>query len=408
MDCIGCHSNPKVVTSKRVFMDNSPPLSDILKGNATLDYPPLSLWPLKSLFYSVTQGFTNSEHYEDSSLFCTDCHKWDPHNGTQGLPTYQNSCWGCHQTWTSLENFESTMHGQAGLVRQLFDQQSAGKLQATVVLPGGHETGLLFASDKKTKVTRDQRIAECSVCHSYISRYPNQFPEGGTPPRPINEVGCPACHDSHMQAPKSDDRPYASNTVQITAMNGSSVLQTSPPFNGRQVSYLNFKPYEVNATGAQDWVNGTWTRGSAIEHPARAVVSGTGKVSDGTGISDLFTLSSGTLKNVQPGNVLFVNGTATANAQLPDDAATDLVGKTVTVQATFKNAGIAIASVSADKKSANLVEQHRFRGRNPPGHQFNRPGGQGNRDLHESQWKNGKSSRLYPPFKRYCHVLHDK
>ncbi len=375
MDCIHCHSNPKVVTSKRVFMDNSPPLSDILSGNATLDYLPPSLpssLAKKGGFYGVAAGFTNSGHYTQKELpfACTNCHTTDPHDGLNGLPTYRSSCWTCHDSHES--GFQYTMHGNDGNTPgltssqplQTFDQRSAGRLQATVVLPGGHETGLLYASNKKTKVTRDQRIAECSVCHSYVSRYPNQFPDGESPPQPTNEVGCPACHDSHFNSVAIPERPAASNTVTITAMNGSSVLQTSPPYNGRQVGYQNFKPYKVNATGAQDWVNGTWTRGSLYERPTREIVSGTGTIGNATGTStsDLLTItkvSSGTLSDVQPASntlhtyTLFVSGTATsAPVTLPQTAASG-ADQTVTVTATFNKAGISIASVSGN--SVTLV-----------------------------------------------------
>lgn len=404
--CISCHSNPKVVTAPSVFMDNSPLLSDILLGNATLDYFPLSAslsWAnLKGYFYPAATAFTNSGHYTQTEIpfDCTNCHEMDPHDGLNGLPTYLTSCYTCHGPSDKYfpNNFDETAHGNVGRVPglassqpgQFFDQMSAGKLQATVVLPSGHETGLLFEADKKTKVTRDMRIAECSVCHNYLSRVlgfwpnygktqvsiPSMFPDGEIPPYPQNMVGCPACHDSHFNSPATADHPTATNTVQITAASGSdslpasgptgvtpsvSVYQTTP-YPGRSASYQNFKPYKQNSTGAQDVIAGTWTRGSEIERPMRAIVTGTGTVGNATSstTSDLISnikVTSGTLSDVQPANInhtytLFVSATASGSATLPSNAAAGAVQ--VPVTATFNNYGISIASVSGN--SVTLVD----------------------------------------------------
>ncbi len=398
--CISCHSTPSITEktppNQSVFMDNSPPLLDITNRNATLDYFPLSAanWPNlnldKGYFYPTAIAFTNSAHYVSGSLTCQDCHGTDPHDGLNGLPTYLTSCYLCHGPTDRYfpNNFDTTAHGNVGLVPglassqpgQFFDQMSAGKLQATVVLPSGHETGLLFQADKKTKVTRNQRIAECAVCHSYVNRYPNQFPDGESPPQPQNMVGCTACHDSHIQASAPADTPTATNTVQITAASGSDSLPapgaftgvtpsvsvySTTPHPGRSSIYLNFKPYRQNATLAQDWTTNpaaTWTRGSEIERPMRAIVTGTGTVGNATSstISDLISdikVTSGTLSDVQPANInhtytLFVSTTASGSATLPSTAAAGAVS--VPVTATFNNWGITIASVSGN--SVTLVD----------------------------------------------------
>ncbi|MFZ0927693.1 MAG: hypothetical protein WAN11_03785 [Syntrophobacteraceae bacterium] len=430
-NCIKCHTNPKTITSPSVFMDNSPSLSDIKGNNYTTDYFPPSAettWPNKGSFYPTAFAFENSGHGTQTDIVpfnCTNCHGpcspvttacpstniADPHDGLNGLPTYLNSCSNCHGPTDPFfpNNFPSTAHGNVGLVPGLkssqpgpfFDQESAGKLQAQTVLSSGHESGLLFEADMKTKVSRNMRIAECSVCHNYLSRVegfwpnygktqvsiPSMFPDGELPTYPQNMVGCTACHDSHFNSPAIDERPTASNTVTISAAHGSASLQPPPspptapsgvvgsatvlqttPTTGRSASYQNFKPYKQNSTGAQDWLAGTWTRGSEYESSTRVIVAGTGTMGSATGsstsdlISDI-TVTSGSLSDVQPGNIghtytLFVSGTASGSATLPSTAAAGAVG--VPVTATFNNYGLSIGSVS--ENSVTLVDSSTNKG----------------------------------------------
>jgi hypothetical protein len=368
--CYSCHSNPKTITSQPVFMDNSPSASDILAKNATADYFPPILAPQTNPFYSVVQGFLQSEHYLLSEIpnspnsGCTWCHQGDPHDGLNGLPTWQNSCWGCHQnsptdlaTGNSIFlNFESSPHA-GNVLYPYFDQPGTGNGQAVTAINGGHDSGLLFQSNGKP-VTMTERIAECSVCHSYLSRYPNMFPDGETPAAYAHEVGCGGCHDSHIQG----DVATPTNTVTVentgtTPAVTTSVVNTSwppeaNPDRTESVTYLNFKPYRVNlATGAQDWVDPApiagWSRGSLYERPNRAIVSGSGGTFSNSAsgyLSDVFTPVSGSLSGVQPGNKLYITGSVQKTVTLPNDFSG---GGMVSVTANFYNAAFTVLSVNS-------------------------------------------------------------
>ncbi|MGA3116843.1 MAG: hypothetical protein ABSF90_20675 [Syntrophobacteraceae bacterium] len=371
-NCYPCHSNPKTITAPSVFLDNSPgsfwlngvSSSDITTKNATADYLPPILAPQTTPFYSVVQGFLNSEHYLSESVQCTSCHQGDPHDGLNGLPTWQNSCWGCHQaspvdlaTGKSIfANFESSPHA-ANVLYPYFDQPGTGTGQAVTAINGGHDSGLLFQSNGKP-VTMSERIAECSVCHSYLSRYPNKFPDGETPAAYPHEVGCGGCHDSHIQG----DVATPTNTVTVentgTTVTSSVLNTTWPPGANpdrtESVTYQNFKPFRVNlATGAQDWVDPApiagWDRGSLYERPNRAIVSGgaTGTFSNSASgyHSDVFTPGSGSLSGVQPGNKLYITGSVQKTVTLPNDFSGS---GTVSVTANFSNAAFTVLSVNSN------------------------------------------------------------
>lgn len=141
------------------------------------------------------------------------------------------------------------------------------------------------------------------------------------------------------------------STVQVTSIytssSGSITPLTVEPAEGREMAYLNLKPYKQDVTGAQNRKNGTWTRGSSFTRPNLITVQGTGTVSDGTGTSDKFTYTGGGfLTKVKPHYTLFITGVAEAIAALPADA---LTPGDVMVRATLDRAGFGIANVVDDQ-----------------------------------------------------------
>ena len=402
-----CHGGAKVfpANGQTVYYDNSPGISALLKtfqltdistGNATADYLPPIFWPQTAKvgpFYSVVNGFNNSEHFISGTLTgCENCHSTESvaHSGASGLPTWNSgpsdTCWGCHSSWSQLSSFSTSPHA-GNVLAPYFDQPSASITQQAVTsIHDGYDGGLLFQGNGKP-VTMADRIAECSVCHDYLARYPNMFPGGGSTTY-AHEVGCGGCHDSHIQASTSfvanSTNPFytegktvslsAWNTVTIESITGSTVLTTMPaagrstvvtPQGTEPLSYLNLKAFRVNAaTGAQDWVTAapaaTWARGSFFERPNNAIVwgaAGTFANSQTSGyLSDVFTVGSGatgSLSNVQRGNKLYITGTETKSVTLPSD----YTGSgTVTVTANFSNAAFTVLSVNPAGQPANSVQ----------------------------------------------------
>ena len=171
----------------------------------------------------------------------------------------------------------------------------------------------LFKSDKKTVVTRSNRIQECGVCHEYILQDPRYKTKFSKP-----QVGCPACHDAHIPAPSGNDIPVVGSTVQVTSIFTSSSGSITPlavtPADGRAMAYLNLKPYKQDDTGAQN-NNGTWTRGSSFTRPNSIIIQGTGTigdiVDDGGGTAKQFTFT-GIGTKVKVHDTLFISGVAKA------------------------------------------------------------------------------------------------
>jgi hypothetical protein len=274
-------------------------------------------------------------------------------------------CIGCHTSNHGFDTkaFLKTAHANPNnKPRKFFDQPSFGVAQAkiTAILPVSNASvgTLLFKQGTfgatGDAVSRNARIEECSTCHQYAMQYPQFSPkiaQGNLPPKP--EVSCGACHDSHIVAPDGLEPAIVTDTVVVSQLSGSTVVSvTAVP--GRQVSYINNKPYPIADSGAMDTNNGTWTRGSAINRPQTILMQGNGvgaTSSDGT--CDLFTLTcndcvQGFLKNqVKEGDTLFVSGVASATVPLPADA--KLAGKLITVQATLNKATFEVIQVIDNK-----------------------------------------------------------
>ena len=108
--------------------------------------------------------------------------------------------------------------------------------------------------------------------------------------------------------------------LQVVRASGSNILEANV-VDGREVTYRNLKPYKIDATGAQDVNNGTWARGTSYTNGNLAILSGTGTISDGTGISDQFTFTGGGFEaKAQPHDTLFISGVGTATANPSADA----------------------------------------------------------------------------------------
>ena len=188
-------------------------------------------------------------------------------------------------------------------------------------------------------MTKNERIEECSVCHNYALQYP-QFRKKiaqGNFPNP--QVSCGACHDSHIVGPSGNQPAIVDTTVKVTGITGSNVTAVTP-VEGRKIFYVNNKPYKIDNNGAQDTVNGVWTRGSAFNRPQPVIVQGTGIVSNSSnGVADVFKYTTGGfLFAVRSGDTLFISGKASATVNLPADALN--AGAPVTVEATLDKSRI--------------------------------------------------------------------
>lgn len=343
--CLKCHYS---------WPDNDPSPADLASRNATLDYLPLNLPPRSNPFYSIGEGYMGSIHSTPAFnptvtdfVTCVGCHHGvrEAHGGPGGIPTAQ-TCGNCHtEPYFDFKSFLSTTHANSNrLPGKFFDQMGRGKQKATGWLPTGEAVTLLKANGRA--VSMNQRIEECSACHSYALEHPklNKRIRRGTIPDP--EVGCAACHQAHIPGPGSTDLAQVSSTVKVTRVSGNTVLEVAPA-DGRRVLYVNHRPYKVDNTGAQNLASGTWTRGSAIARPTRAIVEGTGSLESEHAISDKLTFPpGGFLGRVKPGDTLLLSGQATGSATLPPDAVN--AGETVEVRATFDQAGFEVEDVVDD------------------------------------------------------------
>ena len=365
--CIACH---------HTWLDNNPPVEDTASGNLDLSYPPLNLSSSRTgfPFYTIPEGYVKSIHYITAfdltgrdHVKCEDCHgSGIVHYGVGAIPVpipNTKTCGGCHEPpFFEFSEFLKTSHANPNRKPgKFYDQGHRGTSQAKVTLPGGEKAFLVKAGTfgpEGDPVTKNERIQECSVCHSYALNYP-QFQKKiahGKMPNP--EVSCGACHDSHIVAPSGPEPAIVTSTVKVTALSGSptpNTVTSVEPAPGREVHYINNKPYKVNAGGAQDAANGIWARGSSFNVPNITLVRGVGFLSTEHGVSDLLTLNcdlctdgGGLLKNeVKPHDTVFIWGEASATVNLPADAKD--AGKPVTVRANFEMAGFVVEEVIDDK-----------------------------------------------------------
>ena len=285
--CIDCHST---------WADNDPPVADMTADNASTDYVPLNLLSTHAAqpFYTIPEAYTFSIHnitafnlVDQDYVKCEGCHgSGIAHFGIGQIPVpipQAKTCGTCHNDahGFDLAEFMETAHAnQAKDPGKYFDQPRNGTKQATQTRPS-FGTVLLYQQGTfgpvGGPVSRNMRIQECSVCHSYALNYP-QFEKKiaqGNMPNP--QVSCGACHDSHIVAPDGLQPVVVGDTVKVTSAfvssSGSVTVTGVAPVQGRSTYPLNHKPFRVNESGAQAQ-DGIWSRGSAVARPSIAIVSG--------------------------------------------------------------------------------------------------------------------------------------
>jgi hypothetical protein len=356
--CTDCHQTD-------AWLDNNPPIFDVVlniaEDNANVDYVPLNLRASHetSPFYTIPEGYTASIHNIPSfnltitdEVQCEGCHgKGLAHFGLGPIPRSIpdiKTCGTCHTEAHGFpfNQFLLTRHANPSKEPpKFFDQGKNGNRQAKTSsrTPGVPAKLSLLKSNQRTIVTRNERIEECSVCHNYALNYPQfvqKIAANKMPKKPT--VSCGACHDAHIPSPNGFQPAVADGAVQVTAASGSTVTGVTP-VEGREDFYLNHKPYKLAENGAQDTINGTWTRGSAIARPQTSVVNGVGTLSDG---GTRLTFSGGGFSGkVHPLFTLFILDPASSTVNLPGDAID--FGQPVTVQATIM-AGFEVEEVIDD------------------------------------------------------------
>lgn len=356
--CIDCHST---------WQDNNPSTRDLIMGKdiVTRGYVPLNLLATHAQqpFYSIPEGYVSSIHnitpfdlVTTDFVKCEGCHgSGAAHFGVGPIPMPIpdiNTCGTCHNETHGFpfQEFLGTLHANPeNTPPKYFDQKRNGAVQAKTssLTPNFSQIGTvsLFKSDGATKVTRNERIQECSVCHNYALNYPQFFKKivnNNMPQKPT--VSCGACHDGHIPAPDGNE-PLSFNVFSVTALSGTTVVSVAPIPSS--AFYLNHKPYKLAANEAQDTIDGKWTRGSAAARPNISIVKGTGMLSVGSDGSNLLTFAGwGFQGKVNPFNTVFLSGTASGTATLLSDALN--AGAPVTVQATFDRYGIEVLSVQND------------------------------------------------------------
>ena len=202
-----------------------------------------------------------------------------------------SKCQNCHNTLSpETANYSQTRHANPnGNPTKFFDQpgKGSGQAYAQIAPPPPDGSGQrvvqlvssgeppqallpLFKANKKTAVTRTNRLEDCSVCHNYAMVYSQYKSNLGTD-KLTPQVGCAACHDAHIPAPS--EPVTVDNTVQVT-LSGSTVTAVTP-VPGRPVLYRDLKPYKLSeevsgvVNQAQDVTNRTWSRGTLL-HPAQS------------------------------------------------------------------------------------------------------------------------------------------
>ena len=354
--CINCH---------QTWFDNDPSVEDTLSGEVSVDYLPPLLVSSRTgdPFYSIPEGYVNSIHYTPSFdttakdyVSCEDCHgNGLAHYGVGYIPVpipQAKTCIKCHNETSEFprQEYLLTSHSnQNNSPKKYFDQKSRGTKQATIpVSTNSREQVSLLKSNQTSIVTRNERIEECSVCHNYALQYPTFQKKIAQGNFPKPQVSCGACHDSHIVGPSGKQPAKVDTTVKVTGLAGSTVTAVAPA-EGRSVFYVENKPYKINDKGAQDTLNGVWTRGSTFNRPSPIVVQGIGIISNSsTGVADKFTFISGRfLGSVRSGDTLLISGKASATVNLPADAIN--AGAPVTAEATLDRAGFLIEHVETDE-----------------------------------------------------------
>jgi hypothetical protein len=358
--CIACH---------RGWPDNDPPIEDEIFLPVGPDYVPFNLVPSHGEFpfYTIPEGYVSSIHYVPSFntllkdfVTCESCHGSGlAHYGVGPIPRpipQADTCGLCHNTppfnQARLFDFNAyllTSHANQNLTPgRFFDQPSNGPGQAQTSFPDLGQTVSLFRSDQMTPVTMNQRIEECSVCHSYALQYPQFQDKISRNNMPNPQVSCGACHNSHIVGPNGKQPAIVDSTVKVTGISGSNVTAVAP-VEGREIFYVNNKPYKIKEGGSQDTLNGIWTRGSAFNRPQPIIFQGTGTVSSSSsGVADVFNYTTGGfLHGVQAGYTLFISGKASATVNLPADALNPRAP--VIAEATLDRAGFLIHTVQTDE-----------------------------------------------------------
>jgi hypothetical protein len=352
--CINCH---------QTWLDNDPSVEDVLSGAVRADYFPVNLVSTRSgnPFYTIPEGYVSSLHYTPSFDTNAKDHVTCEHCHGSGLSHYgvgairfpipdAKTCGACHNETHptkpfNLSDYFLTSHANSNRKPgKYFDQLVNGTGSARVTVDS--EFVSLFKSGQLTMVTRNERIEECSVCHNYALQYPTFKKKIAQGNLPNPQVSCGACHNSHIIGPGGNQPAVVDTTVKVTGLSGSVVTAVAP-VQGRNVYYVNNKPYKINAEGAQDTLYGTWTRGSAFNQPQPIVIKGIGVIENTSdGIANRFKYMTGGFFASNPGETLFISGKATATVNLPSDAIH--AGAPVTVEATLDRAGFLIGEVKTD------------------------------------------------------------
>ena len=358
--CIACH---------RGWPDNDPPIEDEIFLPVGPDYVPFNLAPSHGElpFYTIPEGYISSIHYTPSFnpllrdyVPCENCHGSGlAHFGIGFIPRsipQADTCGLCHNTPPSnqarlfdLNAYLLTSHANLNLTPgKYFDQPWNGPWQAQTSFPNLGQIISLFQSDQLTPVTMNQRIEECSVCHSYTLQYPQFQKKISQNNMPNPQVSCGACHNSHIVGPNGRQPAIVDSTVKVTGITGSNVTAVTP-VEGRKIFYVNNKPYKIKEDGSQDTINGIWTRGSAFNRPQPVIFQGIGTIGNSSGgVADTFNYTTGGfLYAVQPGFTLFISGKASATVNLPADALNP--NAPVTAEATLDRAGFLIQSAQSDQ-----------------------------------------------------------
>jgi hypothetical protein len=350
--CIDCHQN---------WLDNNPSVEDTLSGDFSADYFPANLSSTRAgnPFYTIPEGFVSSLHYTPSSdltakdfVNCESCHGSGlAHYGMGSIPVpipQAKTCANCHNA--KYSEYLLTSHANKnGKPNKFFDQKSNGTRQAEINNPSSpKEKVFLYKSNQTSIVTRNERIEECSVCHNYALQYPQFRKKIGQGNFLKPQVSCGACHDSHIVGPGGNQPAIVDTTVTVTGLNGSIVTAVTTS-EGRKIYYVNNKPFKINEDGAQDTLNGVWTRGSAFNRPQPIIVQGIGTVSNSSnGVADVFKYTTGGfLGNVREGDTLLISGKASKTVNLPADALNP--GAPITVEGTLDKAGFLVHTVETDE-----------------------------------------------------------
>ena len=176
--CKGCHIG---------WYDNDPPLNDVVINNADIDYLPMNFAPRLNSFYFYPEAYFASSHSTPGSsqaatdyVTCEGCHgSGAAHFGLGPIPNpipQTKTCISCHTTGTGQVTFDSasfllTSHANKNRKPGItFDQGIGLRGNATIRIAGKGTVSLFKAND--SRVTRRERIEECSVCHAYALQYP--------------------------------------------------------------------------------------------------------------------------------------------------------------------------------------------------------------------------------------------